>query len=155
VLQSLLLTALGGVLGIGGGLLASQWQAREARRVRREQYGRDDRYRLTTERIGAYGAFYTAAGSARRTLNRYTRSGGRETSLTDVHEARDLLWQAYTLVALIGDHDTERQASALLGVVDDVAYEGSQFAVDRWSELIRGFIEASRLELIPARNWNS
>ena len=58
VLQSLLLTALGGVLGAGGALLASQWQAREARRIRREQNARDDRYRLTADRIRAYSAFH-------------------------------------------------------------------------------------------------
>ncbi len=149
MLQSLLLTALGGVLGAGGALLASQWQAREARRVRREQYARDDRYRLTADRIRAYSAFHVAAGAARATMGDYTRSNGRDASLHDVMDARNTLWEASTLIALIGDDSTWRRAAALLDFVTDVAQEQSNFAVAKWNELIISFIQTSRLELIP------
>src|ERR1022692_322201 len=142
VLQSLLLTALGGVLGVGGALLASQFQAREGRRVRREQDARDDRYRLSRERIDAYKAFYIAAGSARHAID-------AGLSIKKVQERRQVLWEAFTLVALIGDANTWDHARTVLRVISDVAFDGSSLNVDEWNELIRVFIQSSRLELIP------
>jgi hypothetical protein len=118
MLQSLLLTALGGFLGFGGSYMAFRWQAGDARQVRSEQYGREDRYRLQAERIRAYGVFHVAAGHARGTI----ASGGSE---TETRAARNSLWEAYTLVALIGDHATERCASELLDLVSAVAYKES------------------------------
>jgi hypothetical protein len=155
VLQSLLLTALGGVLGAGGALLASHWQAREARRIRREQNARDDRYRLTADRIRAYSAFHVAAGSARAAMGIYTRSGGRDASLENVMDARNVLWDTFTLVALIGDDSTWGRASALIEFVTDVAQGRSGFVVAKWNELIQAFVQASRLELIPNPNLHS
>lgn len=149
MLQSLLLTALGGVLGAGGALVASERQAREARRIRREQDARDDRYRLTTDRIRAYSAFHVAAGSARSTMGIYTRSEGREASLEDVMVARNALWDAFSLVALIGDANTWGRASALMEFVTDIAQGQSPFGVAKWNELIQAFIQTSRVELIP------
>jgi hypothetical protein len=142
VLQSLLLTALGGVLGVGGALLASQWQAREARRVRKEQEARDDRYRLMNERIMSYRAFYIAAGAARHVIERQAQP-------QDIVRARDEMWEAFTLVALIGDEKTWGQARSMLRMVSAVAFEGSPFNIDAWDELIRSYIQVSRLDLIP------
>lgn len=144
MLQSLLLTALGGVLGGGGALLASQWQAREARRIRKEQDAREDRYRLINERVRAYRAFFVAAGSARHAIT-------HQASPEEAMEARIALWEAFTLVALIGEHNTWDQARTLLEMVSAVTLEGSAFNVDEWNEQIRGFVQASRLDLIPAR----
>jgi hypothetical protein len=144
VLQSLLLTALGGVLGAGGALLASRSQALEARRTRKEQDAREDRYRLMQERIKAYSGFFAAAGSARAVIT------GRRTP-DKVIDARNVLWEAFTLVALVGDDNTWHRAGALLQVVSAIAFEGSPYKADEWDELIQAFIQASRLELIPAR----
>jgi hypothetical protein len=143
VLQSLLLTALGGVLGVGGALIASQWQAREARRVRKEQEARDDRYRLMNERIMAYRTFYIAAGSARHIIE-------RQAPAQEILQARDTMWEAFTLVALIGDENTWDQARTMLRMVSAVTFEGSPFNIDAWDKLIRSYIQASRLDLIPA-----
>ena len=107
VLQSLLLTAIGGVIGVGGALFAAQWQAREARRVRKEQEARDDRYRLMNERIAAYRTFYIAAGSARHIIE-------RQAPAQEVRQARDAMWEAFTLVALIGDKNTWDHARTML-----------------------------------------
>jgi hypothetical protein len=142
VLQSLLLTALGGVLGVGGALLASQWQAREARRVRKERDARDDRYRLTQERIKAYRDFYIMAGNARHVIE-------DQGSVEEIRQARKVMWEAFTLVALIGDENTWHQARTMLRIVSEVAFEGSCFDVDTWNELIRDYIRISRLDLIP------
>jgi hypothetical protein len=54
MLDSLLLTALGGVLGIAGTLAATIWQGRSARDAQREQNACEDRCRLATDRIAAY-----------------------------------------------------------------------------------------------------
>lgn len=144
MLQSLLLTAIGGVIGIGGSFLASQWQAREARRVRKEQYAREDRYRLMERRITAYRDFYVAAGEARQTIS-------RQSSVKETREARNALWDTFTLLTIIGDEKTRVQARSLLRAVDAVASDGSPFNVDEWDELILNFVRVSRLELIPAQ----
>jgi hypothetical protein len=144
VLQSLLLTALGGVLGAGGALLASRSQALEARRIRKEQDAREDRYRLMQERIRAYSSFYVAAGSARMIIT------GHPTP-QEVIKARNDLWEAFTLSTLVGDDDTSSCANALLKLVSAIAYDGSPYKADEWDELIIAFVQAARRELIPAR----
>jgi hypothetical protein len=142
--RSLLLTAIGGVVGIGGAFLALLWQAREARRVRREQYARDDRYRLAERRITASRDFYVAAGTARHTI-------GRQSSVKEKREARGALWEPFTLLSIIGDKNTREQARNLLQVVTAVGFDNSPFDMDQWDELILNFVQASRLELAPAR----
>jgi hypothetical protein len=144
VLQSLLLTALGGVLGAGGALLASRSQALEARRIRKEQDAREDRYRLMQERIRAYSSFYVAAGSARMIIT------GHPTP-QEVIKARNDLWEAFTLSTLVGDDDTSSCANGLLKLVSAIAYDGSPYKADEWDELIIAFVQAARRELIPAR----
>lgn len=144
VLQSLLLTALGGVLGAGGALLASRSQALETRRIRKEQDTREDRYRLVQERIKAYSSFFVAAGSARMVITGHP-------TLQEAMKARNDLWEAYTLSALVGDDDTSSCANALLELVSAIAYRGSPYKADKWDELIIAFVQAARRELIPAR----
>lgn len=145
VLQSLLLTALGGVLGAGGALLASRSQALEARRIRKEQNTREDRYRLVQERIKAYSSFFVAAGSARMVI-----TGHPTPTPQEVIKARNDLWEAYTLSALVGDDDTSSCANALLELVSAIAYRGSPYKADQWDKLIVAFVQAARRELIPA-----
>lgn len=145
VLQSLLLTALGGILGAGGALLASRSQALEARRIRKEQDTREDRYRLMQERIRAYSSFFVAAGSARMVI-----TGHPAPTHQEVIKARNDLWEAFTLSALVGDDDTSSCANALLKLVSAIAYDGSPYKADEWDELIIAFVQAARLELIPA-----
>jgi hypothetical protein len=154
MLQSLLLTGLGGVLRIAGTLLATQWQTRVARHIRQEQYSREDRYRLATERIRAYSSFYQAAGKARSSMGVYTKTAGQDVSLEEVMDARNALWDAYTVIALIGDDDTAARASAVVEFVADVAEGQSPFVPSRWSELIRDYVRTSRLELVFAANSN-
>jgi hypothetical protein len=113
--------------------------------VRREQYDRDDRYRLMEQRIAAYRDFYIAAGAARHVIM-------GETSGPEIREARTVLWEAFTLLAVIGDETTWDQARKLLHVVTAVAFDNMQFNVKEWNEMIRRFVEVSRLELIPARS---
>jgi hypothetical protein len=144
VLQSLLLTALGGVLGAGGALLASRSQALEARRIRKRQDTREDRYRLMQERIRAYSSFFVAAGSARMVIT------GHPTRQEAI-KARNDLWEAYTLSVLVGDDDTSGCANALLKLVSAIAYDGSPYKADEWDELIIAFVQAARRELIPAQ----
>ena len=85
----------------------------------------------------------------------YTRSGGRDVSLENVIDARNVLWDTFTLVALIGDDSTWGRASALMEFVTDVAQGRSGFVIAKWNELIGAFIQASRLELIPNPDLHS
>ncbi len=128
MLQSLLLTGLGGVLGIMGTLLASQWQARNAKQVRAEQYTREDRYRLATNRIDAYTAFYRAAGRARSAMA--THAHPKEVEC-----------------GLIGDNATERHASAVLEFVTRVSQHLEHFVPRQWADLMKAYIHAARFEL--------
>jgi hypothetical protein len=158
MLQSLLLTGLGGVLGITGTLFASQWQARNAKQVRAEQYSREDRYRLATERINAYTAFYRAAGRARSAMWIHAHAEGGEFDKdfrTEMQAARDNLWDCYTVIGLIGDDGTERRASAVLELVTKVSRDQARFADGQWTELIRAYIRAARLELISAERGHT
>src|SRR5262245_54961043 len=57
---------LGGLIGVLGTLLGAYLQYNEAGKARREQYRREDKYRLLNERIDAYEKFYVSMGNARR-----------------------------------------------------------------------------------------
>jgi hypothetical protein len=129
LLDSLLSAGVGGLIGTTGTLLAWRTQAKEARRIREEQYDREDRFRLHKERVEAYSAFYVAAGHARRTL----RSDPTEESAM---EARAEVWHKFTRVLLVGDRPVLDAASDILAYVTAVAHEGRRFDVDHYSELI-------------------
>lgn len=109
----------------------------------RSKEARDDRYRLMNERIMAYRTFYIAAGSARHIIE-------RQAPAQEILQARDTMWEAFTLVALIGDENTWDQARTMLRMVSAVTFEGSPFNIGAWDKLIRSYIQASRLDLIPA-----
>jgi hypothetical protein len=96
------------------------------------------------ERIRAYSSFWVAAGSARMVIT------GRATP-QKVIKARNDLWEAYTLSALVGNDDTSSCADALLKLVSAIAYKGSPYKAGEWDELIMSFVQAARRELIPAR----
>ena len=100
------------------------------------------------ERIKAYSGFFVAAGNARAVIT------GQGTNKKIV-DARNVVWEALTLVALVGDDDTLNRARALLRVVSAIAFDGASFNAAEWDQLIEGFIRSSRLELIPPRNMDS
>jgi hypothetical protein len=147
MLQSLLLTGLGGLLGIAGTLLASQWQARNARQVRSEQYVREDRYRLASERIEAYAAFYKSAGKARGIMWKKSHGENLADDSNSMLEVRNNVWESYTIIGLIGDNSTERRAAAILEYVTAVSHDQAKFAPGKWSELMKAYIRSARAEL--------
>jgi hypothetical protein len=102
LLQSLLLTAVGGILGISGTLIASRWQANEARQERGERYRREDRYRLSKDRLEAYSSFWLAAGEVRSLLGGGPVGEGG-ISPSEAMSVRNGMFREFVRVALIGD----------------------------------------------------
>jgi hypothetical protein len=101
-----------------------------------------------TERIKAHGGFFAAAGAARAVIS-------REHTHKEAVDARNKAWEAYCLVSLVGDDDTFTQARTLMRKISAMAFDDAPFNRSEWGELIAGFIEASRVELIPARSMES
>ena len=150
MIQSLLLTAVGGILGISGTLIASRWQAKEARQERSERYDREDHHRLTKERIEAYSSFFLAAGEVRSLMwGKVVGEGGIPPS--EAMSVRDRLWQTYTHIALIGDPETRRRSTALVDYVTSVARRGKSFDSDEFGDLVNHFIAAAHAEFVPSR----
>jgi hypothetical protein len=150
LLQSLLLTSLGGFLGIAGALLASQFQARNAEQERREKYFREDRYRLAGERISAYTAFYRSAGRSRSAMATHAHDRATEcdnTTREALQTARNNLWDTYTVVGLIGDDPTERCAAKILDLVSEVSMHRAKLDRGEWSRMMKDYIRSARAEL--------
>lgn len=129
LLDSLLATAVGGFIATTGTLLAWRTQAREARRIRIEQYEREDRFRLHKDRIDAYSAFYIAAGHARRILLGHSMD-------QPAQDVRAEVWHAFTRVVLVGDQMVLDVANDILAYVTDVVFKGTTFDVDHYRDLI-------------------
>jgi hypothetical protein len=150
LIQSLLLTAVGGILGISGTLIATRWQAREARQERIERYDREDRYRLTKDRIEAYSSFFIAAGEVRSLMwGKVVGDGGVPPS--EAMSVRNKLWQAFTYIALIGDPETRRRSAALVDYATSVARREKHFDSNEWGDRVDNFIAAAHAEFVPSR----
>lgn len=146
--QLVLLTALGGALTIAGTIAGHNWQAAENRRVRRERYEREDRYRLFRDRIEAYRAFNEAASAVLRPALKSYQEADRDQSLVpSISQARMDTHSAYIVVRLIGDGDVVLAASKLLSEADEVRWR-KDFDPDRWGDLIINFVGAARTDLI-------
>lgn len=142
---TLLSAIFGGLTGVAGTRLGSRMQLREAGRIRAEQYSREDRYRLNSERISAYSDFYKAAGHARAVLMH--RRDDRRTEIA----ARDDVWVAYTRVLLVGDSDVLQVANDILKFVTDVVFEGIEFNIEAYAYLIRRLQRTARADLTGAQ----
>jgi hypothetical protein len=105
MLEALLLAGLGGFLAIAGTVTGQHLQARHNRRIRVEEYAREDRYRLFRDRLEAYREYHVAVGNARRVMGLYSRSRDDTGLLETLKEARSEAWRAYTLVWLIGEEN--------------------------------------------------
>jgi hypothetical protein len=143
LLDSLLSAAVGGFIGTTGTLLAWHTQAREARRVRMEQYEREDRFRLHKERIDAYSAFYVAAGHARPIL------GNRPTGQS-AKDVRSELWHAYTQILLVGDRTVLDVANDILTYVTAIVFEGTTFEENHYRQLIWRLQAGTRADINSA-----
>jgi hypothetical protein len=151
VLESLLAAAVGGVLVITGTLASTVWQATSAKNTQRVQIAREDRYRLARDRIAAYTTFLQAAGSTRQAMAYHAgQDRGTANLLKSLRGQRNELWDAFTVVALIGDEDTRRAANDILVNVDQVAWRHVPFDPEAWSQLIGTYMRAARAELTAA-----
>ena len=147
VWQSALLAVLGGTLTMLGTWSGARWQAREARAARQEQLAREDRYRLYERRIEGYSAFYHAVSRSRGAFSGHTVD--EDTSPAQAADAsRSELIRRYITLVLIADDEVKQAASALLGLVTDVAYNGVDPDLDRYDEAIQAFANAARQDLV-------
>lgn len=149
MLQSLLLVGLGGVLAIAGTATGQYLQSRHTRRLRIDEYAREDRYRLFRDRLEAYREYHVAVGNARRVMGLHNRSVDDADLHEMLKEARAEAWRAYTLVWLIGEERVVNAASVLLDMVDSVTWHGARFEPDSWREEIQAFVGAARSDLLP------
>lgn len=150
MLQSLLLTGLGGLLAIAGTIAGHAWQARENRRIRLEGYRREDRYRLYNDRLQAYRELHLAVGKARKALAGYSNESRDPDPSDRVMELRNEFWSAYTLVWLIGGMEVVRASTRIFNTVDAVVAGNEKFDSSRWGELVRSYISAARADLFHA-----
>jgi hypothetical protein len=147
VWDALVLTALGGAIGTGGTWFGARIQAREAARVRSEQYVREDRFRLHKERVEAYSAFWVAAGNLRGHLDANARGIRVPGGGLQQRELRNLLWDTYTRVALVGAKPVLDAASNILGYADRVISAGHPFDRDKFADLTGQLRRAGRADL--------
>jgi hypothetical protein len=143
--SSAILTALGGTIAIVGAWFGARFQAREARRARREAYDREDRFRLHKERVEAYSSFYIAAGHVRSVLFNETDQPTRISARSD-------LWATYTRIVLLGDLQFLQIAGSILKLADGVIRDGDTFSPEAFRELIQKLQRAGRADLIGAQD---
>jgi hypothetical protein len=152
--QAILLTSLGAALAMVGTIIGHRWQAAESRRMRREGYEREDRYRLFRERVEAYRAFHLAASATRPILIDYSEAilapqqHGPDKLDAALDEARQDAFRAFIFVRLIGNSTVVRAASKIMREIDHVYREGQPFDSLRWSERILDYISSARFDLI-------
>ena len=139
--ESLVLTALGGGIGVAGAVAGARMQANDARRSRQEQYEREDRFRLHQERIAAYSRFYVIVGQLRASL-------GTDPQGQAALDKRAELWHAYTGVLLLGSEAVLKIAVEVVLQADNVVWRGAPLDRDAWRQLIRRLQLALRTDLI-------
>lgn len=140
LLNSLLSALVGGFIGTAGTIIAWRIQSREARLTRMEQYKREDVFRLHTEKIEAYSAFYRAAGHARRVL-------GYPPTDESAADVRSELWHAFTSVLLVGDDKVLEVANKILVHVTDAAFHSAVFDKSYYSTLIGQLQATARADI--------
>jgi hypothetical protein len=146
LVQSLLLTSLGGVIAGLGTWLGARLQHKEAGRVRKEQYDREDSYRLHSDRVKAYCDLYLAAGKIRSALT--WESATQEI----VRQARNAYWAEFAKVSLLGENVVVGAAEEILQYVDGVIEKSQAFDSDGFRRLAKGFLAAARLDLVGFRD---
>lgn len=143
--QSMAGTIAGGLIAIIAGLMTAIVQFKLTKATRREQYQREDRFRLYEKRVEVYSAFNVAAGAMRRAL---TSGGGIEERSECKVEARDGLFKAYIPILLIAVQQVRSAAWSLMRITDAFVYDGEQFDAEAWLEAIESVREACRRDLL-------
>lgn len=141
--QSLVGPIAGGVIAIIAGLATSLAQFRLTRAIRREQYQREDRYRLYEKRVEVYSAFNVAAVSMREVLT----SGDVE---DHKFTTRNELFKKYVPILLLGASQVRYSASRLIRATDAVVIGEATFDAKAWYEAIELVREACRRDLLRA-----
>lgn len=146
VWTSLLLSATGGVIAIVGTITGLHLQAKQATRLRKEQYAREDKYRLYDKRQAAYADLYLRAGKMRRALATLSCNPDSEEAIDGASMARSNYWEAFAVVRLIGSDEMVKLSSDLLWHIDE-KLEIRQFDGEEYRSWIDRLTSAARQDL--------
>lgn len=144
---SLLIAVTGGMLTVVGSLVTLHFQAKNAREIRREQYLREDSYRLFDKRVAAYSALYLSVGPARRAISLLAKSGPPAGGKDEARAARSDYWAAYTTVRLLGSDEAFKIANNMLMFIDE-SIERVEFDEVTYRRLLQRFTDTVRTELL-------
>jgi hypothetical protein len=151
MLQTLLLTSMGGILAICGALVGHYVQAREARKVRAETRQREDLYRFHEDRKAAYASCYQAFTCVRETLF-WLEQRPNDTDLNEKLRLQFLeTHNVFTIVKLIGSHEIADVVSPLMQAVSAAALTGAALDKKAWGQNMDAMLRRSRKELIDPR----
>jgi hypothetical protein len=139
--QSLLLTGTGAIIASAATWLGTRLQFKEAGRIRREQYEREDLYRLHQARVVAYCDLYSAAGKVRATL------AWDAAPPESRRQARNAYWREAARVSLLGHEDVRNSAKAILAYVDAVIDGTTKFDPVTFGKVIQHLETAARTDL--------
>lgn len=143
--NAMLLTIAGGAVAAGAGVLTTLVQARQASRLRYEQYMREDRYRLYQDRVGAYIEFQTSASKARRVLQDLADdTAADDTKRREVRNAAHLI---YVRIVLIGGSGVVAAARRMMIKIDAITFGREAFDCESYRQVLGQFQEAARLDL--------
>ncbi|MGK5441109.1 hypothetical protein ACSNN7_04645 [Micromonospora sp. URMC 105] len=120
-------------------------------RLRRDTEHREDQLRWHRERREAYGTFAVAAGKARQGMLMRARDTEPADALgTNLTQLRNDLFDAFSMIQLIGAQPVRHRASSVLTFVDEVI-AGAAYDDEHWVEKILGFRAAARDDLVPGK----
>jgi hypothetical protein len=150
VWESLVSTAVGGVVAAAAGAVAMMIQSRQTARLRREQHEREDRYRLHQARVEAYLDFHTSASRTRAALQDFNSASGEDDVLR--REARNATHLTYVRIALIGGTAVVASARRMMIHIDDITFGRTVFDASAWSNTLDEFQQTARQDLTGQRD---
>jgi hypothetical protein len=146
VWTSLLASVTGGVIAIVGAVTGLRLQAKQAAKVREEQYAREDKYRLYEKRQAAYADLYLRVGKNRKALAILSRNPDSEEALDDARTARNNYWEAFAVVRLIGSEEMANLSEEFLEYIDEKR-RTRQFDSDEYRAWVSRLTNTARQEL--------
>jgi hypothetical protein len=148
MLQSLALTALGGLLTIVGGIAGYLLQNREARRARSETYKREDLFRLHQDRRQAYRDFHIAFAGARPAVDAVTESPDNAELRAKVREARNVVHVSWVPLWHVGADEVVKAARNILNDMVAVGWHGATSPWMDYAKLVDSYVLAVRNDLM-------
>jgi hypothetical protein len=148
MLQSLVLTSLGGLLAIAGAIAGYLLQNHEARHARFESYNREDLFRLHQDRRQAYRDFHVAFIGARPAVNAAMDSPDDTELRAKVREARNVVLASYIPLWHVGAEEVVQAARNMMHDLHAVGWHGATSSWDDYVKLVDLYVLAVRNDLM-------